>query len=62
LPKSPPRCHGPFTDEWEDESECTLTDESEDEVVPDGVNEDPFNTFGYGDAWALRPPRRVTRG
>jgi hypothetical protein len=37
----------------EDESECVLTDESEDEAMPNDVNEDPLNPFGYGDMCAL---------
>ena len=40
-------------DESEDESKCALTDESEDEAMPNGVNEDPFDPIEYGDAWAL---------
>ena len=42
-----------WIDKSEDESERALIDESEDEAVPDGVNEDPFNPFGCGDAWVL---------
>jgi hypothetical protein len=30
-----------------------LTDESNDEAMPDDINEDPFNPFGYGDVWAF---------
>ena len=37
----------------EDEFDHALTDESKDEAIPDDVNKDPFNPFGYGDAWAL---------
>ena len=39
-------------EESEDESNHALIDESDD-AVPDDVNEDPFNPFGHGDAWAL---------
>jgi hypothetical protein len=42
-----------WMEELEDEFECALMDESEDEVVPDSINEDSFSPFGYGDAWAL---------
>jgi len=40
-------------EELEDESDHALTDESDDEVVPNDVNEDPFNPFGHGDMWVL---------
>jgi hypothetical protein len=42
-----------WTDESEDEFEYALTDESEDEAVSAGVSKDPFNPFGYSDAWEL---------
>jgi hypothetical protein len=34
-----------WMDESEDESEHALMYESENEVVPDGINGDPFNPF-----------------
>ena len=35
------------------EAKRSWTDESEDEALLNDVNEDSFNPFGYGDAWAL---------
>ena len=42
-----------WMEESEDESYHALTDESNDDAMPDDVNEDPFNPFGYDDTWAL---------
>jgi len=53
MEESVPEAKRPRTDESEDASDCALMDESEDEAMLDSINEDPFNPFEYGNAWAL---------
>ena len=51
--ESVPEAKRTWMDELDDASDRALMDESEDEAMPDSINKEPFNPFGYGNMWAL---------